>query len=222
MMLIILLFFISTFTFQSKPLIMKKKILLSLGIIGCTIFSLKAQIEKGNLLLGGSFGLNSNNSNPTYTTSNANITPHIGLGIGKNSVIGLGFGFSYSSNSGMQSNLDLSTNIFYKKYFVIKNKLGYYLQLHGGVTVSTSKYTVIDSSGNANKTSYKEYSYSLGIIPGIYYEVAPWILLTADVGGLGYVYSNNGGRNWSSNFNVGFFNSFTFGVEFILGKKQSN
>ena len=202
---------------------MKKKILLSLSVIVCSVFSSQAQIEKGDLLLGGSFGINANSANSSsYTTSNANFAPHIGLAIGKNSVIGLGFGLSYSSNSAAQSNFDFSSSVLYKKYFVIRNKLGYYLQLHGGILLATNKFTYIDSSGSAMKTNYKSYSYSVGITPGIYYGVTPRLLLTADVGGLGYAYSDGGSGSWSSNFNMSFLNSFTFGVDFILGKKQAN
>jgi hypothetical protein len=201
---------------------MKKKILLSLAVIVSSVFSLKAQIDKGDWILGGSFGLNSANSNSNYSTSNANFAPNIGLAIGRNSVIGLGFGLAYSSNSVQQSFLSFSSSVFYKKYFIIKNKLGYYLQLHGGILFETNKFNAIDSSGNTSKIRYKSYVYNVGITPGIYYEVAPRILLTADVGGLGYAYSNGGSGNWSSNFNLSFLNSFTFGVDFVLGKKQAN
>ena len=171
---------------------MKKKILLSLAIIVSSVFSLKAQVDKGDWLLGGSFGFNSANSNSNYSTSNANFAPNIGVAIGKNSVIGLGFGLAYSSNSVQQSILNFSSSVFYKKYFVLKNKLGYYLQLRGGILLATNKFTYIDSSGSTMKVNYKSYSCSVGITPGIYYQVAPRILLTADVGGLGYAYSNSG------------------------------
>jgi len=202
---------------------MKKKILLLLAIIVSSVFSLKAQVDKGDWLLGGAFGFNSANLNAnSYTSSNANFTPDIGVAIGKNSVIGLGFGLNYSSNSEQESSLDFSSDLFYKKYFVVKNKLGYYLQLHGGILLATSKFTSADSSGGIVKTNYKSDNYSFGITPGIYYEVAPRLLLTADVGGLGYTYSNNGSSSRSSNFNMSFLISFTFGIDFILGKKQVN
>lgn len=204
---------------------MKNKILLSLAIIVSSFYSLKAQIDKGDWLLGGSFGFNStnayvNNSN-SYTNSNGNFEPNVGVAIGKNSLIGLGFGLSYSTNSSHQSSLGFSSDLFYKKYFVIRNKMGCYLQLQGGILLETSKYTVIDSSGSSLKSNYKSYFYTAGITPGIYYEVAPRILLTANVGGLGYEYSNNGSGSWSSYLNVSFLNNFTFGVDFIIGKKQA-
>ena len=98
---------------------------------------------------------------------------------------------AYSKNYVEQSIFDFSSNVFYKKYFVIRNKLGYYLQLHGGILLATDKFTYPDSSGSTIKTNYKSYNYNVGITPVIYYEVAPRLLFTADVGRLGYTYSNS-------------------------------
>ena len=200
-----------------NQIIMKSKILLLIGISICLTLASEAQFQKGDWLLGGTLGFNAANSSPgSKTSSNTNIAPHIGLSIGKHAVIGFDFSFSYSSGSSSLSNLFFSSYVFYRRYFVLKNKLGWYLQFNGGVGWSKDEYNVYDSAGNTSKTISRSQIYNLGITPGLYYQVAPRILLNADVGQLAYYYSNDGGGYSSSNLSFNFFNSYTFGVDFIL------
>jgi len=204
---------------------MKKKLLLAIAISIFLVHSLNAQVEKNDWLLGGTFSVNANNSNNTlnYPNSNTGISPHIAYAIGKNSVVGLNFNFNYNTASDSYHYLAFSTNILYKKYFVIKHKLGWYTQLGGGIGWSRSTLTTIDQSGQEEKIVRNGNLFSVGVAPGIYFQASPGILINADCGGLGYnyVYNTYGDGYWNSSFNVNFLSTFTFGIDFIIGKHRS-
>ena len=117
-------------------------------------------------LYESTLGFNTDNSSPGNTTSsNSNIAPHHGLALGNHSEIGLDFILSYSSASSGSSDLSISTDIFYKRYFVIKNKLGWYLQFYGGIGSSKNKYNSYDSVGTMVEYTNESKIYNLGIAP---------------------------------------------------------
>jgi hypothetical protein len=198
---------------------MEKKIYLS-AILAIFLFATTfAQIEKGDWLLGGTLGVNNTSNSPNGgSTSNANIAPHIEYALGKNSVIGLNLGYSSSNNSGNNKLSSFTSNIFYKKYFPCKEKFGTYLLLGGGIVFSKSSY-LVDSAGTLEKSSSTSHSYNIGVVPGVYYLVSKKVLLTADCGGLSYFYTDYGSGNSTTYWTLNFLTSFTFGVDFILGKK---
>ena len=201
---------------------MKEKFLLISSLVLFASLEIQAQVQKGDWLLGGSIGINAGNSSSMgYSTSNVNILPHIGLAIGKNSVLGLNFGIIYyNSSSGGFSTLTFATNLFYKKYYVLKNKLGWYLEPGGGAGWSENRQTAIDSTGAIFKIKNTTRYYIFGIVPGIYYQISPGILLNVDCGGISYSYSNLGSGYSSTNFYFNFLNSFTFGLDFALSKNK--
>jgi hypothetical protein len=200
---------------------MKLKNLPITVIFVCMTLASRAQITKRDWILGGTFNFsNSNASPPSNASSNANISPHLGLAVGRNSVMGLSFSFGYYSNSPGQKNLSFSSNVFYRRYIVLKNKLGCYLQYNGGVALSKSTEYIFDSTGASVKSNLYGQTYNLGFTPGLYYQVTPGILLNLDAGGVAYYYSDFGHGQWASSFFVGFLNQFSFGVDFILGKKS--
>jgi len=86
---------------------MKKKILLSLAIIISFAFSLKAQVDKGDWLLGGTLGINTSNAGSSTNYSNSNITPHMGYAIGNKTVLGLSLGVNFSESSSQNKNFTL-------------------------------------------------------------------------------------------------------------------
>ena len=169
----------------------------------------------------GTFNFNNSNAGPpAFATSNANISPHLGLAVGRNSVMGLNLGFSYSNSGNGQTTWTFSANPFYRKYIPLKNKLGCYLQYYGGVAWAKSAQIFPDSTGANVKHNYFSNSYNLGFTPGLYYQVSPGILLNLDAGGISYFYSDYGQGQWASSLRVGLFEQFSFGVDFILGKKS--
>jgi hypothetical protein len=200
---------------------MKKKTLLSFFLFFLAVSMGLAQVEKGDLLLGGSFGVNTGNTGGT--SSNANLTPHLSMGIGHNSVLGLGFGFNYYTASGGEKEFSVSGNLYYKKYFVLKNKVGWYLQAAGGVGWSRTEQPFLDSTGTVTqKVSSNNNTYTASLTPGIYYQAEPWLFLNADCGGILYSYTHAQDGGWTSEFFVGFLQSFTFGVDFVInnGRRQ--
>ena len=197
---------------------MKKKLLLAIAISIFLCGSVSAQIEKRDWLLGGTAGVG---NSTLYSSSNAYIAPHIGYAVGNNSVVGLKLQFNYSTQKYVSDikmrDLMLNSTFFYKKYFVIKNKVGWYSELYagGGITFDKVKY---DSTGFFTKN--QNWNLSAGFIPGIYYQATPFLLVTADFGGVNYTYTNNFGVD-GSGISINFLSSFTFGVDFILRKHKN-
>ncbi|MBS1916255.1 MAG: outer membrane beta-barrel protein [Bacteroidetes bacterium] len=198
----------------------KKNLLLAAFILFFSVVA-NAQIEKGNWLLGGSFSYGTTNYQNSPSYSNAGISPHIGYAIGKNSVLGLNFLIGFSETAAQNKSFNLYTNAVYKKFFPIKEKFGMYLQLNAGLGLSRNSYYNFDSSGASVKTTYNSHTYLAGALPGFYYRVTPGILLNVDCGGLAYNYTEQDANNWSSGFTFNFLSNFTFGVDFILGRKKS-
>jgi hypothetical protein len=204
---------------------MKRKLLPSIAIILFSSLSLSAQIEKNDIILGANLGIYYNNSNGTgfNTTSNANISPRISLAVGTNSVIGLKASlYSMVSKADDRDEKNKSTSygigLFWKKYMLIKNHIGWYTELNGGATFSNATQYI-----NSSKYKNTSTAYGLGAIPGIYYQVTPKILLSADAGGINFSQSfyktESQADSRNTTLSINFLNSFSFGVDFILGKK---
>jgi hypothetical protein len=198
----------------------KKNLLFSAFILFFSVIA-NAQIEKKDWLLGGSFGYNSSNYNAGPSSSNANILPHIGYAIGKNSVMGLSLSISNYTSESDYKIFNLSINAYYKKFFPIKEKFGAYLQVNAGIGWTKNSNYIYDSLGIYTKLTNNAHSYFGSAVPGVYYSVTPRILLNADCGGLVYNYTTQDVNNWSSGFAFNFLSNFTFGVDFILGRKKS-
>jgi hypothetical protein len=206
----------------TKTIVMKRKVLLAIAISIFLTSVLSAQIEKKDWLFGGSLGINVNNGNNGNSASNSNtsIAPHLAYALGKNSVIGLNFNFGYSTSAYDLYNLGLATNLMYKKFFLIKNKFGWYAQLIGGVGWGENSSFIYDSLGNFHKGKSNYYTYNIGFVPGVYYHISPGVLINADCGGVGYNYTRSPSL-WSSNIFVNFLTTFSFGVDFIITKHKS-
>ncbi|HEY9363906.1 MAG TPA: outer membrane beta-barrel protein [Chitinophagaceae bacterium] len=183
-----------------------------------------SQIEKGNWLVGGTFGYG-NNSSSGGNNSNANITPNIGYAIGHNSVISTNLGFSSNvsesevNNDYKTSTKGLSIGISWKKFHSFKENFGWYTDLTGGLSWSKNNYTTPSSESESTNNGY-----FAGINPGIYFLPTTTLMLNANVGGLNYYYSKtkNAGQpsSHNSSINVNLLNYFSFGINFILGNKS--
>ena len=141
---------------------MKKQILLfniaSLCVIGCI-----AQIDKKDILLGGTFSYVSSNSsgNTISSASNANLNPRIGYAIGKNSVLSVRLGYSQGQSKDADGNVNyksttFSTGLSWQKFFSIKDKVGWYTDLYG----TFSSWTIRQgyAQGNIYKTKSPGYT----------------------------------------------------------------
>jgi hypothetical protein len=198
-------------------------------LVSCVFsFAAVAQVTKGDLLLGGSFGfVSANNGNGTNssTVSNVNFYPRINLGVGDNSIIGTKLGYNYSSNNGgsgsnKSHNNAFSVALFYKKLLPIKGKLGWYPEIDANFF--TSKNKVEDFAGST--TTFSSHGFGAAIVPGLYYTIGPKFLINVDFGGLGYNQSkgklNSGATSTSRNFQLALFQNFNFGFDVIIGSKR--
>lgn len=185
-----------------------------------------AQIQKGDILLGGSLGYynsTSASSSATSSSSNANISPRISYGIGTNSLLGIKTGYSYSDtrskgNPQKTVNNNFSAGVFWRKYFPIKNKIGWYAEPAAAVATGSAKHF---SYYPINKETSR--SVTVTATPGIYFLATPGILLSVDAGGAYYsYYSSKSGPSGSHGHSLGInlLNSFNFGIDCILGNKQ--
>ncbi|NII24037.1 hypothetical protein HB364_03020 [Pseudoflavitalea sp. X16] len=200
-----------------------KALLLCLTVI-TSATCLQAQIQKGDLLLGATLGFNSNNNNGgNYSSSNTNLSPRVALAIGENSVLGLRTNFGYyTSKSELSDQKSRGTTVgasaFWRRYMPIKKQLGWYLEANGGVNF----YRAVSYYSNT-KSKTTTTQYGANVIPGIYYQALPRLLVNVDFGGLNYTHGRSKmdgapvGKASSINFNL--LSNFTFGVDFILGKK---
>lgn len=204
---------------------MKKQLLFTVIAIAATT-TLSAQVNKGDILLGATLGAGYNNSNSgasTTSQSNSNLAPRIGFGVGNNSVLGARLNVAYGSTKTKQYDNKTSTftygaSIFWRKLMPITKQIGWYVEPDAGIAFS--RYTS-KSSGTKSKTTST--SYTAGVVPGIYYQPLSSLLISADFGGLNYYhrqYKDAGGVKTKSNdISLGLLQSFTFGIDFILGRK---
>jgi hypothetical protein len=130
----------------------------------------------------------------------------------------LEFGLSLLT-TGPNDFLTFSTNLFYRKYIVIKNKLGCYLQFEGGMGWSKNEYVNFDSLSGLHIQIEKDRIYNLGITPGFYYRPSPRILIDVGIGSLSYAYTTAPEGNSTNNLSFYFLNNVALGVDFILAKR---
>jgi hypothetical protein len=205
---------------------MKKENLLLTASMFFIIATANAQVQKGDWLPGGSLGFgngsSSNNNGGSSTGSNSNINPGLGWAVADNSVIGIRGGFNYGiskpgNSSDKTKTAHFSAGAFWKKYFAISQKVGWYTDLSGSYNGGSTKYEY--NLGN-QKTTSKGWGVSLA--PGIYFIPSKKILLNADFGGIKYSHAKNtdqaGNYIKYSNFGVNFLNYFSFGIDFIISK----
>src|SRR5689334_15105068 len=125
---------------------MKRKTLLALVILIVSATASKAQIQKGDVLLGATLGAGYNNNNTHSSIANASIAPRIGLAIGNNSVLGLQTTFGYqrtkpgdNSNSWESINTNIGAGVYWRKFMPIKDKIGWYLEPSVAFTYGKNK-----------------------------------------------------------------------------------
>lgn len=204
---------------------MKRQTLLLLVIVISSTATLTAQVQKGDVLLGATMGINYWNSDPlTSSSSNSSLSPRIGFGIGQNSVLGLRSSVIYSTNKSETSivkttEMSIGTSVFWRKYMPIKKQFGWYAETNGGIYFG--KNVNRNAVGDKNKTTSTRYVAT--VIPGLYYQALPKLLINVDFGGLGYSYSRSkyegSPTSRTSNAYINLMSSFTFGVDLILGRK---
>ncbi|HSC55341.1 MAG TPA: hypothetical protein VLC98_17035 [Phnomibacter sp.] len=190
----------------------KVYLLFSLAVIS---FASQAQIEKKNVLFGGSFGFNIQESELGDTESNSNLLPFVQYAYKNNRTIGFNLDFHYSSNTnvlGKYENFSVTPGINFTQYFPLKGGFGWWLQEGAGVGFSTSKYP------GASSVKKSEYTYGfVHVTPGLYYAIGEkknWLLQAS----VGEVYASYSGRDdyesWV--FDTNFFQKYRFGFAYVF------
>jgi hypothetical protein len=213
-----------TFLFNQTNIMKKQILLFSIALLFVTASI--AQIDKGDILLGGTFGFGNTNQSSAITTtsSNANVHPKLGYAIGRNSVLNLAVGYDYGKTESETSNQTTKLNSFragisWQKFFPIKNNVGWYAELAAAYTKAKIKYQMgANSFYDVNSNGY-----AAAANPGIYFMPTSSLLLTGNVGGVTYGYSKdkNDGQPTAknSNFSINLLSYFGFGIAFVINKK---
>ena len=189
-----------------------------------SLFTLNAfsQIDKGNTLLGGSFGFGTQQNVPNISSNaNSNLQPFIQFGYKPNRTIGFGLDLNYTSNKSDDNNsksdqFSIAPSVNFTQYHPLKGNFGWFLQEFAGMGFYSTK-----SHNGSTTVKAKSTSVFAGLTPGIYYaagEKKNW-LLTANVGSLGASYlkqSNADYETWSVNTSL--FQSYRFGFAYIFRK----
>lgn len=177
-------------------------------LVCCALFIAaltQAQIEKGDVQLGGTINFNSNDFE-NFDNSAFRIQPQAGLFVSSTTSIGLTVGFTSIQNTQFDQNsgnpVELTNNLFvfgtYARFHksVVENL---YLFLQPSVLLGTGENEFsAPQSGDIN-------SFNVGLAPGITYFLSPKFALELNFGGLSYNRSKadlNGNETTLTNFNL--------------------
>lgn len=197
---------------------MKKAIILVL--MSCGSAAVFAQIKSGATLLGGNLSMNtsktSNNSQSESKGHSFYVQVSAGYAFKANTVAGLIVGLidakSEATNSETITNKGFTGGLFYRAYRPISNKWYWFLQ--GNALYSNNKNTT-DDLGTINDRTVKSNAVSLGVTPGISYQLTKRLqaeLAINDLANLQFQQSKtlDAGNNELSKLNtVGFGTGFT-------------
>ncbi|HET9055924.1 MAG TPA: hypothetical protein VFN30_03650 [Chitinophagaceae bacterium] len=155
---------------------MYKKILLSLFCSILFISLLEAQISKNSLLLGGSVGFNSNNSegynNIKSSQKNFYINPAAGIAVRTNLILGGELSYSYSKSSTAYATVEKTNTygagIFLRKYLPVSGKFYFFGQAHAGANLLKIKN---EGLPNYFMVTQKGWGINFGVVPGISFAI---------------------------------------------------
>jgi len=211
----------------------KKLLLVVLSVI--TLQAAKAQTEKGNQLLGATFGVSFTNSNSRTAFDNTisdnskgkltsySISPSYSYFIADKLDIGASVGYSYSnqkydpafSSQIQQQNKNFSATIFLRKYFLFDNKIGIRTGPYLGYQKQKQLYVY-----TSNENNYNSDSYGGGVNMDLVYFPSKNIGLAAGLANLSYQHQKFTGNSLgnANTFSLNFVNSFILSAYYAFGK----
>lgn len=205
-------------------------------------FAAKSQFAKGDRLIGGAINIYSAYNNYTYSNNPTNNNNSFGTGFvpryswvtKDNTMNGVYLSSNYSqsktfssSNSGQYSKniyFSLGLGYFIRKYKDFNQQLGWFLEYNGILSYRLNKQTQ-NVTGNTLDDKSTSIGAGVNVSPGLYYRVSPAVLVEAGFGGANATYSKGRGSGTESHgviIGLNFPSNFTFGLQFLLGRKQSN
>ena len=163
----------------------------------------QAQIQKGDVQLGGSITYNSNESGG-QDNSNFTFSPQAGLFVSETTSIGVLLGFNSTTFNAFNQNngnlVELTNSLFSFGAYARFHKSvadNFYLFLQPAVALGTGKVEQI----NANDVDTN--TFLVGVSPGMTYFLSPKFALELRLGGVNYSRfktDNNGTENTSTAF----------------------
>lgn len=204
---------------------MKKMIVMAALALFGSQFA-KAQVQKGNFLVGGTLGFSSETQKTDgvdgkFTSSNLIISPKAGYALSDKWMVGVfvdgTFGTSKTEAGEVESkdkNTMIAPGVFVRNYCQIGDSKVYF----------TSEANVAYGFGNIEEDNVKTDKISgirANIMPGISYLVGKHLMLEGNFGGLTYQNTtekpeNGGAETKTSSFDFNFIKSFQVGVSFLF------
>jgi hypothetical protein len=216
---------------------MKTKILLSFAVLFFITLATNAQINKGEVLLGGSIQYNDSKNvqvaNSKYESLYTNV--QIGKALKDNSVAGIILSYDYSKAYSPYARInEYGAGVFYRKYKSILKNIYFFGEGDAEYFYSKniSEYFVSGQDGQR----YITQSASINFIPGIAYSVCKKIqmeLLMQNLLTISYAHTNSDytsstapsistikGNTFQvdANLNSNLLSNFGIGFKFLLGK----
>lgn len=204
---------------------MKKMIVMAALALFGTQFA-KAQVQKGNILVGGTLGINSttskvDGSDNKVTTTNFTISPKAGYALSDKWMVGVFVDGTFGSektkvgeNTSKDKNSMIAPGIFVRNYCQIADSKVYF----------TSEANVAYGFGSSTENDVKidkTTGIRANLMPGISYLVGKHLMLEGNLGGLSYQNTSTkleagGAKTKNSTIDFNFIKSFQVGASFLF------
>ncbi|RAJ85720.1 outer membrane protein with beta-barrel domain [Chitinophaga dinghuensis] len=183
----------------------------------------KAQISKGDILLGGNVNVATHSdkvkdADKKNTNTSFGISPKVGYALNSNWVLGVfadtDFGFNKDKNDVKTKTLSIAPGIFVRNYHMLgQSKFAFYAEANASYGFGNTK--VAD-----NKiTSFN--SFNVNVAPGITYFVTKHFMVEGQFGNIGYAWQQDkleatGAKTNNNDFKFNFTKQFRLGVNFLF------
>ncbi|HVI44554.1 MAG TPA: outer membrane beta-barrel protein [Chitinophaga sp.] len=200
---------------------MKKLIVMAaVALFGAQVA--KAQLKKGDILLGGTVNVytkseKTKDTDKKTTNTGFGVSPKVGMALNSNWVVGL-FAetqFTFDKINGVKNNTTaIYPGVFVRNYHMLgQSKFAFFAEANAGYAYEKEK--------RADKDYSKTNGFKVNVLPGITYFVTPHFMVEGAFGGLSYAYGQEKFEGTDvkvnhSNFDFTFTRQFNLGVNFIF------
>lgn len=199
-----------------------KKVILSLVAVAGLAFAANAQTDKGNVMLGGSLGVNSSKVKGAEKSDfSFSVIPSAGYFVSNNFAIGTGVGYAYDKKVSNESLNEAIVVAPFGRYYVgLSDQFKFFGQLSVPMAFGSEKELL--ANGDVDKKVGTSTSIGVNIAPGFAFFPTKKIGIELSVNGLGYNHlelkdTDSGAKFKASSFGL---NADTFapklGVQFYF------
>lgn len=219
---------------------MKKSLILILSLMLLSISSF-AQLQKGNLLLGGNVNFQTSSTESdnlgvaggnTAKSNSFSISPLVGYFLSDRTVFGMKVNYFSSKTENLIlagpsvifENDQIGLGPFVRRYFPVKDWVAFYGQAE--MNYGSSKYFQTNNSNSSSETKIRSVNFAASL--GLSFFPTKWMSIDVSAHPLSFYHQNNEntlGNSSSSEVNTNGFNfnlnsnSFFLGAHFFLNKK---